>query len=533
LIVARGEYSVEAWVIPDNTSQTGDDTSAVIASYSSGTSNRNFTLGQDEYKYVAHNRVTETSGSALATPNGDTVVQTSLQHVVMTYSETAGRKIYINGVPKVCETAITASSGEFPTTCEAAGQTSVSGPLSQWDPGYLLTVGSDTNGSNQWMGIVKFLAIHRAALTEREIKINYDAGVGQKFNLLFNISDFRDQASSNGQQIGSRSYIWFEVAEYDDYSYLFSEPKFIDLGYNAQPVDTRPTVNFSLRGMRIGVNGKEAVVGQAFDRLGKSTDPTETDTVLQISSADPVSLTRLQGEQFGIRPASGTIVPKDIGVSTDQFFLTFEKIGGINDTKTRAGQVYTFDPVYNTDPNAQPFIVGLRTFDEINATMSALTGVSQGSVADEYASIKGQLPAEESAETFSSSQQTAIAGLAGLYCDKRVDDQGIVDGLTRAQYFGVDESVFTGSPSGLSGSVPTIAQAIVNRMVRNVSTLDFTSIQPELESLATYLLGGTGHACNPNPQQGVTQECTTLVRTQAIVKAMCTAMLSSAVVTHQ
>ena len=556
LIVARGQYSLEAWVIPDNTSQEGDVNidSTVIMSYSSGTLNRNFTLGQDAYQYKFRNRVVDSSGSVLDSDMNENLVQTSLQHVVMTYSEAEGRRIYVNGEPKACETDVTIS-GEFTTACPTVDDGEKdNAALTQWDPGYLLTLGSDTNGDNQWLGKVKFAAIHRKALTQREIKINYDAGVGQKFNLLFNISDFQNQTGWTGQ-IGNRSYIWFEVAEYDDYSYLFSEPKYIDLDFSG----AAPAVDFSFRGMRIGINGQEVNVGQAFSRLGKSDDPdNQTNTTLQITSPDPVSLTRLQREQFGIEPASGTIVPKDVGVGTDQFFLTFELIGGIPEGTTRAGEVLSLQFNYNNDSDV--FVVGLRTFDEINATMAALTGVNSAAIVNDdpnnealkgFNTLKSQLPAEASISTFSASQQTAIASLAGLYCDKRVEDQNIVNGQTAEQYFGVtggffNSNVGTAYSGGSTGTaVSNMADAIISNMVRDVNTLGDvnTTIKPHLVSLAAYLLGENDtstalplpHSCvaDVNGDGNQDQDCSGSARTRAIAKAMCTAVLSSAVVTHK
>ncbi|KPJ87634.1 MAG: hypothetical protein AMJ53_17850 [Gammaproteobacteria bacterium SG8_11] len=567
LIVARGEYSLEAWVIPENTSQEGDVNidSAVIMSYSSATQYRNFTMGQDAYQYKFRNRVVDANGSVLDTDMNENLVQTSLQHVVMTYSDTEGRRIYVNGEPKACETDVTIS-GEYTTLCPSVdtGEKD-NAPLTQWDTGFILTLGSDTNGANQWLGKIRFAAIHRKALSQREIKINYDAGVGQKFNLLFNISHLKTQYASNWDQnmsLGDRSYIWFEVAEYDDYSYLFSEPKYIDLAYNA---DTPPAVDFSFRGMRIGINGKEATVGQAFARLGKSDDPSDdpASTSLRINSPDPVSLTRLQGEQYGVTPATGTIIPKDVDVNTDQFFLTFEMIGGVDEAETRAGEVLNLQ--YNYTGTSDAFVVGLRTFDAINTTMAALTGVDQASVVNDdpnndalkgFNTLKGQLPAEATIAAFSASQQTAIASLAGRYCDKRVDDQNIVDGQTAEQYFGVtagffNSNVATAFSGGSAGTaVSNMADALIINMVRDVNTLGDGDpdalnnvIKPELISLAAYLLGENDattalpqpHSCvsDVNSDGNPDQDCTGTARTKAIAKAMCTAVLSSAVVTHK
>ena len=77
--------------------------------------------------------------------------------------------------------------------------------------------------------------------------------------------------------------------------------------------------------------------------------------------------------------------------------------------------------------------VGLRTFDEINATLSQITGVPQTNarVRDTYALVKQALPAIEKLGTFGPSQQTALAQLAMQYCNVMVDDNGL-----RTQFFG-------------------------------------------------------------------------------------------------
>ena len=96
LVKATGEYSIEAWVVPNNVTQEV----ARIVSYSAGDTARNFTLQQNLYNYDFRHR-SETTGlngdPALSTPAADEVLQATLQHVVATYGPVAGRKIYING----------------------------------------------------------------------------------------------------------------------------------------------------------------------------------------------------------------------------------------------------------------------------------------------------------------------------------------------------------------------------------------------------------------------------------------------------
>jgi hypothetical protein len=294
-------------------------------------------------------------------------------------------------------------------------------------------------------------------------------------------------------------------------------------------------------------------VGQAFSRLGKSNDPNDNPdtTSLQVTGPYPVSLARLQEEKYGIKPASGTIIPKDIDVNTDQFFLTFEWIGGISDGRV-PGELFDFVPVYNTE-DTRLFVVGMRTFDEINETMSALTGVSTADVfkddpSDEalkgFETLKGQLPGSENISGFLPSQQTAIASLAGRYCHLRVENT-TPDGTSPEAYFGVTSGFFGSSstktsafPGGRNGqAVSDIADAIITNMVRDVDTLDISLIKPELTNLAGFLLGELSaddtttqpHQCDTS----VTPDCTGSERVKSIVKAMCTAVLASAVVTEQ
>src|SRR4029077_5918723 len=88
-------------------------------------------------------------------------------------------------------------------------------------------------------------------------------------------------------------------------------------------------------------------------------------------------------------------------------------------------------PTPPVDGDPQPD-VGVRTFDEINASMSAVTGGSSQSpeVEPTFTTIKQQRPTVESIEGFLSSHQVAVAQLAIEYCNELVDDNAM-----RASYF--------------------------------------------------------------------------------------------------
>ncbi len=97
LIKSTNEYSIEAWVAPANVTQDGP---ARIVSYAGGSSSRNFLLGQTLYQYDFLNRTTETDQNGEprhSTAAADEDLQATLQHVVVTYDPTNGRRTYVNG----------------------------------------------------------------------------------------------------------------------------------------------------------------------------------------------------------------------------------------------------------------------------------------------------------------------------------------------------------------------------------------------------------------------------------------------------
>jgi hypothetical protein len=94
------EYTIETWLIPANTTQEGP---ARIITYSGGTGERNFMLGQVMYNYVARNRsvnpdVNANGDPTFSTADADEDLQAMLQHVVLTYDQARGRRIFVNGV---------------------------------------------------------------------------------------------------------------------------------------------------------------------------------------------------------------------------------------------------------------------------------------------------------------------------------------------------------------------------------------------------------------------------------------------------
>ena len=470
LIEATGEYSIEAWVVPGNTAQDGP---ARIVSYSGGDKARNFTLGQDKFSYVFMNRSSATDANGeplLSTVNDDKRLQATQQHVVVTYDPVNGRRIYINGK----------YSGDLDTT---AG-----GGLQDWDDTFAFVLGNEVSGGRLWQGKVRLVAIHNRALTPEQITRNFEAGVGQKFYMLFGIGDLIAVP---------QSYILFEVSQFDNYSYLFNKPTFINLDPNAKPGD------IPLKGMRLGINGREAHVGQAYQNLDTNIGGSTYQSTGQLLSS------------------LGTVIASEKGADADEFFLSFEKLAGNSNVVTDAAPLTPLPPAIGA-PVAD---IGLRIFDEVNATMAEVTGIStaNANIKTTFDTIRQQLPTVENIQGFLSAHQVAVAQLAIDYCNELVEDPTL-----RGSFFGggidFNADVATAFGSGDSAQKNQIVDALLNNVVG--SSL---SSQPSQSELKGELIGPAATNSN-NLFDRLTAACPAgcdAVRTRTIVKAMCTAVLGS------
>src|SRR6266481_2323528 len=76
----------------------------------------------------------------------------------------------------------------------------------------------------QWLGTIKFVAIHSRALTKDQVLTNYTAGVGEKYFMLFDVTDLTGVP---------QSYVQVTASVLDNYAYSFTAPTFISLNPNA------------------------------------------------------------------------------------------------------------------------------------------------------------------------------------------------------------------------------------------------------------------------------------------------------------
>jgi len=457
LLTASGEYAVEAWVVPGNITQEDSR----IVTYSGSSAARNFTLGQDMQSYeFLHRSTTTDQNDPMLTEANPMLLQATLQHVVVNFTPDGGREIFVNGEP----------SGDVDP--DSAGL------LTDWDNSFALVLGNETDGESPWEGAVRMLAIHNRALTAEQVAANYDVGVGQKFFLLFSVSHLVDMPES---------FIVFEVSQFDNYGYLFSNPFFISLD------ETQSPSGIPLKGMRIGINGREVVVGQSFANLDLTLNASD----YVAGSGQPLS--RL-----------GTVLALEEGPENDQFFLTFEQLGSDNVDVRVEGPAPTQPPeTGSTEFSA----IGLKTFDEVNASMSKVTGIptTQERVAETFTTVKQQLPTVEDLEGFLSSHQMAITQMAIQYCDVLVSDTTRRNAFFPGFDFGEDAGTAFDDAGRALIKTPLMENFVGTSLSTQPSDAD---IEAELDALMGLLAPCSGD-CDD--------------RTETVVKASCAAVLGSAV----
>lgn len=146
--------SIAIWLRPTNTKQAGP---ARIVTLSDGTSNRNFTIGQDGDKYQVRFRTTKTDANGLpglTSPNGS--VKTRLSHLVFTRAVDGTTSVFLDG--------------------RLASKGTSKGTLDDWDERYQLAIGDETSGGRGWSGTLYRVAMFDRALSPSEIRSAFNAG---------------------------------------------------------------------------------------------------------------------------------------------------------------------------------------------------------------------------------------------------------------------------------------------------------------------------------------------------------------------
>jgi len=467
MIQSTGEYSLEVWATPANIAQTD----AYILTYSGDNTHRNMTLAQHAMQYEARTRSTNTDNNgtpALLTSATGMFAQATLQHVVLTYDAVNGQQIYVNG------------------TYTGDADPGKGATLGNWDSTFALVLGNETTGQRQWQGVIKFAAIHNHALTAAQVQQNFAAGVGERYYLLFNVSALTGVL---------QSFIMLEGSQYDSYSYLFRKPRFISLDPNAAPA------NIPISAIRIGVNGTIARVGQSYATLNATVgSPNYTFAGGQLLSN------------------VGAVIAADKGADSDIFFLSFDQLGS---------NLHPFvEPTISNPPmtadNTPRADWGIATFERVNRSMSAITGVpiTNTTVSALYNSEQQSLPPAPQIDAFLPAHQTAITQLATAYCGQLVDTQSLRDAFFGT---GLDASITATAAAFFGTATPNTANRsiVINALIAkaigtNVDTTVATAANNELDALLTRV-----------PTLSATATVSQATR------AACTAVLASAAVTLQ
>lgn len=463
MISSSGQYSIELWADPGNVTQTKAD----LVSYAASPSAVNFAFAQDGFQYEAFGRSSATgldgTPSLLTNVNDNMgqLAQAALQHIVLTYDPTHGRQLYVNG--------------QFTGDVDK----STGGTLANWDNSFAFVLGSAPGGTRPWQGTIKFAAIHNVALTQAQVQQNFAAGVGASYFLLFDVSSLINVP---------QSYIMLTAMQYDNYSYLFQRPTFINLNSSWTPSSPIP-----ISGIRIGENGQEVGVDQAYSTLNVTVDPQDY----------------VAGKGQLLSPL-GTVIPLQNGPTNDQFFLTFAQIGSNTHTYT--------DPVPSpaTPTDLAPSSdIGLRVWDELNATMAKSTTVSPNAPGPSttYQSVQQSLPNVYGIATLTSANDIAATQLAMQYCLALVQDTTLGPAFFPGMNFSQSPAAAFGSDAGMDLVATPL---IVNLIGQNVATGLTLASQPS----------------DPAVRQELYNLITTLSQdpsasTSTIAAGACTAVLAS------
>lgn len=192
---STNEITIEAWVKPANTSQSGP---ARIVSLSANTSYRNFTMGQqgNDYSFRLRTGTNNNNGTNNELQGGQ-VSPSGVQHVVMTRDFNGVQRIYVNGV----QVATNTNTGNF----------------SNWYRSHSFMLGNEYTLDRSWLGEMYMVAVYKTELNHSQVNQNYQAGYNSSgatgggtstascdWEENFNLSDW--STNDNGPTAWTSSY---------------------------------------------------------------------------------------------------------------------------------------------------------------------------------------------------------------------------------------------------------------------------------------------------------------------------------------
>jgi hypothetical protein len=147
-LTATGEFTLEVKFQPANLTQDGP---ARIVSYSSGTSNANFTFGQVDDEYVQRLRTSNAGGTGSQFDSAGVLTTGDVHHVIVTYQDDE-LKFYRDG----------ALEHTF----------SRDGTFSNWNSGWRFVLANETTDNRDWLG-----TLYRVAVYDRGLSASQTADV--------------------------------------------------------------------------------------------------------------------------------------------------------------------------------------------------------------------------------------------------------------------------------------------------------------------------------------------------------------------
>lgn len=189
-------------------------------------------------------------------------------------------------------------------------------------------------------------------------------------------------------------------------------------------------------------------------------------------------------------------------------------IGGssLSSNKSRGPSGSTPEPTPEQVLNQAQVEVGLKNFEQINYTFEALTGIPVASVAATYNAVEATLPSENEVKILQSSNQVAITRLAAEYCAQLANN-----GAQRDRVFGA--GVFNQLPNAVNKM--TLIENMTNAFWGSdvIEDVELAAARDHLLDLYNdiYMM------------ETVNRDST--ATTSKVIRAVCTAALSSAYVT--
>ncbi len=247
-----------------------------------------------------------------------------------------------------------------------------------WNDQQIFLLGNEVTNNRLWQGVFHMVAMHDRALSQAEVAQNFDVGLGTLQSLRFDLT----------AMFGANAYIDMLFQPVSSNGYMFAEPRF---GGDVSGV--------TVKNIRIAVNDSIPVAAQAFRRVDNN-------------NVQPGTL---------LSPL-GAVIPTALGADQDQFHLEFEVLGNNLGLAEDVAPALPPTPL----PDVEEPDIGVRSFSQLNDTMSAVTGVdaNNNTVRTLYEELQGQLPANTDVLSFNTSHQVAIQRLATGYCQVLVGNNG-------------------------------------------------------------------------------------------------------------